>query len=168
MTPPTLHTQRLTLRAPAMADFPAYAAFWASDRAVHMGGPKDTAGAWFWFCHDVAQWALLGHGGLMVEHTASGQTVGQVGLNGGPKFPEPELGWLVYDGHAGQGYATEAAGALRDWAFASLPVDSLVSYTDADNAASIRVAQRLGAVLDEGAPRPDAQDLVWRHARRMQ
>ncbi|MDR7123576.1 GNAT family N-acetyltransferase [Pseudotabrizicola sp. 4114] len=165
MTAPVLHTQRLTLRAPVMADFPAYAAFWASDRVAYMGGPRDAAGAWFWFCHDVAQWALLGHGALMVDHTASGQTVGQVGLNGGPKFPEVELGWLVYQGHAGQGYAAEAAGALRDWAFASLPVPSLVSYIDADNAASIRVAQRLGAVLDTKAPRPDPEDLVWRHAR---
>ncbi|NEX47682.1 GNAT family N-acetyltransferase [Pseudotabrizicola algicola] len=168
MTPPTLHTQRLTLRAPVMADFPAYAAFWASERAVHMGGPKDVAGAWFWFCHEVAQWPLLGHGSLMVDHTAGGQTVGLVGLNGGPKFPEVELGWLVYEGHAGQGYATEAAGALRDWAFDNLGVESLVSYTDADNTASIRVAQRLGAVLDASAVRSDPQDLVWRHARRMQ
>ena len=166
MTPPVLHTQRLTLRAPVMADFPAYAAFWASDRTAYMGGPRDAAGAWFWFCHDVAQWALLGHGALMADLTASGETVGQVGLNGGPKFPETELGWQVYHGHEGQGYATEAAGALRDWAFASLPVPSLVSYIDADNAASIRVAQRLGAALDAAAPRPDPEDLVWRHARR--
>ena len=165
MTPPVLHTQRLTLRPPVMADFAAYAAFWASDRARHMGGPKDASGAWFWFCHDVAQWALLGHGALMIEHRDSGATVGQVGINAGPAFPETELGWFVYAGHEGQGFATEAAGALRDWAFASLPVESLVSYTDAENAASIRVAQRLGAVLDAKAQRLDLQDLVWRHMR---
>lgn len=168
MTPPVLHTQRLTLRAPVIADFPAYAAFWASDRSAYMGGPKDEAGAWFWFCHDVAQWALLGHGALMVDLTVSGTTVGQVGLNGGPKFPETELGWQVYQGNEGQGYATEAAAALRDWAFASLPVDSLVSYTDPYNAASIRVAKRLGAVPDPEALCQDPDDLVWRHTRRTQ
>ncbi|MDO8883203.1 GNAT family N-acetyltransferase, partial [Pseudotabrizicola sp.] len=125
-------------------------------------------GAWFWFCHDVAQWALLGHGALMMDHTASGQTVGQVGINAGPTFPETELGWFVYAGHEAQGYATEGAGALRDWAFASLPVMSLVSYTGSANHASIKVAQRLGATLDANAPRPDPADLVWRHARRIQ
>ena len=39
--------------------------------------------------------------------------------------PEKELGWLVYDGYEGQGYATEAAAALRDWAFNPLGVDRL-------------------------------------------
>ncbi|MFN4155035.1 MAG: GNAT family N-acetyltransferase [Paracoccaceae bacterium] len=165
MTAPVLHTQRLVLRPPVMADFPAYAAFWASERTRYMGGPRDASGAWFWFCHDVAQWALLGHGALMLDHRETGATVGQVGINAGPEFPETELGWFVYAGHEGQGFATEAAGALRDWAFASLPVESLVSYTDADNAASIRVAQRLGAELDAKAPRQDPQDLVWRHVR---
>ncbi|MFN3721469.1 MAG: GNAT family N-acetyltransferase [Paracoccaceae bacterium] len=168
MIPPVLHTQRLTLRAPVMADFPAYAAFWESERTTYMGGPRDAAGAWFWFCHDVAQWALLGHGALMMDHRETGATVGQVGINAGPAFPETELGWFVYAGHEGQGFATESAGALRNWAFATLPLDSLVSYTDAGNAASIRVAQRLGAVLDADAPRPDPEDVVWRHARGMQ
>lgn len=162
---PRLTTERLVLRAPVIGDFPAYAAFWATDRARFMGGPRDTRGAWFCFCHDVAQWALLGHGALMVELAETGETVGQVGLNGGPVFPETELGWMVYDGHEGQGYATEAAFALRAWAFDALGLPTLVSYTDADNYASIAVARRLGAVADDTAPRPDPTDLVWRHNR---
>ncbi|MCP1911683.1 RimJ/RimL family protein N-acetyltransferase [Bradyrhizobium elkanii] len=52
----------------------------------------------------------------MIEVTASKQCVGQVGINHGPLFPEQELGWLLYDG---QGYATEAALALRNWTFAA-------------------------------------------------
>lgn len=168
MTPPTLHTQRLTLRPMRAEDFPAYAAAMASPRAAGMGWPHDARAAWGMFCHDTAGWPLFGHGALMVDLRGKGQTVGQVGVNGGPLFPEPELGWMLYDGAEGQGYATEAAGALRDWAFENLPVASLVSYTDPDNHASIRVAQRLGAVRDEQAPRPEPDDLVWRHSRRMQ
>ena len=56
---PTLHTPRLTLRAPQMADFSAYAAFVTSDRTRFMGGPHDEATAWAWFCNDTAQWPLL-------------------------------------------------------------------------------------------------------------
>jgi RimJ/RimL family protein N-acetyltransferase len=163
MTPPTLHTQRLTLRAPAMADFPAYSQFWASRRSRHMGGPRDTEGAWFWFCHDSAMWALLGHGALMVDRHDTGDTVGLVGINAGPLFPETELGWMLYPNHEGQGFATEAATALRAWAFDTLPVTSLVIYIDPANAASAALALRLGARLDPTATRREPADQVWRH-----
>jgi RimJ/RimL family protein N-acetyltransferase len=160
---PILDTERLTLRAPNMGDFPAYADLMASPRAVHMGGPFDTRAAWSMFCHDVALWQLFGHGGLMIDLKASGECVGQVGINHGPLFPEKELGWLIYDGHEGNGYATEAAAALRDWAFETLRLSSLVSYIDETNAASIAVAERLGAVLDPAAVKQDPEDVVYRH-----
>ena len=67
------------------------------------------------FCHDIAGWALFGHGALTIELRPTGECVGQVGINHGRLFPEKELGWLLYDRHEGQGYATEAAKALRDW-----------------------------------------------------
>ncbi|TPW30060.1 GNAT family N-acetyltransferase [Martelella alba] len=163
---PRLHTKRLILREMVMADFSAYAALMASPRAKGMGGPHDAAAAWHMFCHDMAQWPLLGHGALMVDLAETGECIGQVGISHGPLYPEPELGWFLYDGSEGKGYATEAAGALRDWAFSTLKLETLVSYTDADNAGSIAVARRLGAVLDRQAPRPRPDDLVWRHFRR--
>jgi RimJ/RimL family protein N-acetyltransferase len=137
----------------------------ASPRAKGMGGPFTERDAWGLFCHDTACWTLFGHGALMVDRSDTGETVGQVGINAGPLFPETELGWLLYDGHEGHGFATESAKALRDWAFAHSAVESLVSYTDPDNTASQSVARRLGAVLDTDAPRQDPEDLVWRHPR---
>lgn len=166
MLAPTLTTARLTLRPMRAGDFPAYAALMASPRAAYMGGPYDTAAAWGLFCHDAGCWALFGHGALMMDLRGTGDTVGQVGLNAGPLFPETELGWFVYDGHEGQGYATEGAIALRDWAFAHLPIDSLVSYTHPENTASKAVARRLGAIPDDTAPRQDPEDCVFRHHRR--
>lgn len=160
---PTLTTRRLTLRAPVAEDFPAYARLMASPRARSMGGPFDLRAAWGVFCHDVAQWRLFGHGALMVELTLTGQCLGQVGINHGPLFPEKELGWLLYDGHEGQGYATEAARALRQWAFETLGLRSLVSYVDPRNDRSIAVARRLGAIPDPEAPRQDPGDIVFRH-----
>jgi len=165
MTTPTLHTKRLVLRPLTMADYPAYAAMQMSDRAVFVGGPYGPKGAWGEFCHEVASWSLFGHGGLAVCRNDDGAVVGTVQINNGPLYPETELGWQLYEGFEGKGYATEAAAALRDWAFARLPVDSLVSYTDPNNLASQAVARRLGAVLDSDAPRQDPEDLVWRHIR---
>ena len=161
---PTLQTQRLTLRPMTEADFPAYAAFLASPRSRWMGGPLTTREAWGMFCHDIACWPLFGHGALMIALSANGACIGQVGINAGPLFPEKELGWLLYDGHEGQGYATEAARAMLDWAARTLRLSGLVSYVDPGNAASIAVAERLGAVRDARADRPDPEDLVYRHA----
>jgi RimJ/RimL family protein N-acetyltransferase len=166
MTVPTLTTARLTLRAPVAADFPAYAALMASPRSAGMGGPFDERETWGIFCHEIACWQLFGHGGLTITRNDTGEAVGMVEINAGPLFPEPELGWQLYDGHEGQGFATEAARAMLDWAFATLPLQSLVSYTGPDNVASQAVARRLGAVIDPDAPVQDEGDIVWRHHRR--
>jgi RimJ/RimL family protein N-acetyltransferase len=162
MTAPTLHTARLTLRPPRMEDFPAYRTFLMSDRARYMGGPHDAPMAWNWFCNDTAQWPLLGMGALMI--TEGGAAIGQVAVCHGPIFPEPELGWFLYGGHEGVGYATEAATAMRDWAFGTRGLTTLVSYVDPVNAASARVALRLGAVIDPAAATPDNDPCtVYRH-----
>lgn len=163
---PTLATERLILRPMQLADFVAYAAMLASPRSAFMGGPFDRRGAWGMFCHDIACWELFGHGALMLELRADGVCVGQVGINHGPLFPEKELGWMLYEGFEGRGYATEGAAALRDWAFGTLGLATLVSYFDPANAASIAVAERLGAVRDADADVQDAGDLVFRHVRR--
>jgi len=92
---PTLRTERLVVRAPAILDFAAYGELMASPRSAYMGGPFDQRGAWLSFCHDVALWPLLGHGALMMDRLSDGTCIGQVGINHGPLFPEKELGWLA-------------------------------------------------------------------------
>jgi RimJ/RimL family protein N-acetyltransferase len=160
---PTLTTERPVLRPPVAADFPACAAFLASPRATHMGGPFGRRTAWGLFCHDVACWELFGHGGLMIDMRVTGICVGKAAINDGPLFPEKELGWQLYDGHEGHGYATEAAAALLAWAVRELGLDRLVSYVHPANPASAAVAARLGARLDADASRPNPDDLVYRH-----
>ena len=161
----TITTDRLTLRPAVFSDFADYRAFLASPRSLGMGGPYDTRAAWGMFCHDIACWHLFGHGCLMIEVTGTGACIGQVGISHGPLFPEKELGWLVYEGHEGRGYATEAALAMRDWAFGALQLATLVSYVDPLNTRSGAVAQRLGGVLDPEAVGQDPEDLVYRYRR---
>lgn len=165
MTIPTLETPRLILRAPRMDDLAAYAALMASPRAIYMGGPFDELGAWRMFCQDIALWTIYGHGALMIDLRSTGTCIGQVGINHGPLFPEKELGWLLYDGFEGFGYATEAATALRDWAFATLNLPTLVSYFDPENHRSMAVSARLGGVRDDSAPVQDEGDVVFRYRR---
>ncbi len=160
---PVLATERLLLRPMRFDDFDTYCALMTSPRAVYMGGPFDLRAAWGMFANDAVQWQFFGHGCLMIERCADGAVLGQVGINHGPLFPEKELGWLLYDGFEGQGYAFEAASAMRDWAFSALGLVSLVSYCDPGNARSIALARKLGGVPDPDAPRQDPEDLVFRH-----
>lgn len=161
----TLQTARLRLRPATMADFPAYCTFVTSDRARWMGGPHKPETAWAWFCNDVAQWALLDMGGLIV--TRDGRAIGQVALCDNPEFPEPELGWFLFSAaDEGQGHAAEAASALRDWALGPRGLATIVAYVDPANARSRRLAERLGARLDPSAATPAAMDtLVYRWGR---
>jgi [ribosomal protein S5]-alanine N-acetyltransferase len=62
-------------------------------------------------------------------------------IGGGPYI---EIGWRFARPHWNQGYATEAAVALRDLAFAKLQLPQLACIVDVQNAASLRVAQKLG------------------------
>lgn len=160
---PTLTTERLVLRAQRAADFEPFAALLASDRSKWMGGPCSRKDAWLWFAADSGGWSLSGCGGWTIERRSDGAVVGQVGCNKPDFFPEVELGWLLYDGFEGHGYAAEAASAVRDWAFGPRDLPTLVSYVSPGNDASIRLAERLGAIRDPMAPRPDPEDLVFRH-----
>ncbi|MFC3168065.1 GNAT family N-acetyltransferase [Paracoccus fontiphilus] len=160
---PSLTTARLTLRPMIYDDWEPYSAMMLSDRARHMGGPFTKPAAWGIFCADHAQWDLFGCGALMIEDRETGDLLGQVGINSGPLFPEQELGWLVFAGAEGRGYAYEAASALRDWARRERRLSTLVSYVSPENKRSRSLAERLGAVLDDQAERQDPTDLVFRH-----
>jgi RimJ/RimL family protein N-acetyltransferase len=161
---PIIETDRLSLREPIIEDWPSFAEVMTSDRARYMGGPFTLGAAWGVFCHGIALWQLFCVGNLSIELRKTKQYVGQIEINQGPRFPEPELGWQLNAEAEGKGYAFEAAIAMRDWAFQARKMKTLVSYIDSDNRRSIRLAERLGATIDEHARKQDPDDLVYRHA----
>lgn len=61
---------------------------------------------------------------------------------------EWEIGWAVEPGEWGRGYATEAAWTVMDWAFRELKAHRIVAFCHADNAASVRVMEKLGMHMD--------------------
>jgi RimJ/RimL family protein N-acetyltransferase len=74
--------------------------------------------------------------------------IGYVGLSI-PRFeahftPCTEIGWRLDREHWGQGYATEAAKAVCKFAFESLDLKEIVSFTSTINLRSRRVMERLG------------------------
>ena len=69
---------------------------------------------------------------------------GRPGVNDIEASDAVELGWTVFEGYRGRGYATEVTRALMDWAAASHGVSRFISSTTPDNAASLRVHEKLG------------------------
>ena len=57
---------------------------------------------------------------------------------------EIEIGYRLARAHWGQGYATEAVTAVRDYAFAALEMPRLIALIDPANTTSIRVAEKAG------------------------
>ncbi|KUF09451.1 GNAT family N-acetyltransferase [Pseudoponticoccus marisrubri] len=166
MPAPILHTPRLTLRPHLRSDMDTFWTFFQGDRAGYVSAPATRSQLWYGFASEVGSWDLMGHGGWGVD-LKDGTFIGQVAIGQPPHFPELEIGWIVFDGHEGQGYAQEAATAALHWAWGALPIDTLVSYIHPGNTRSIALAERLGAQHDPDAPRPDgetpAETLVYRH-----
>ena len=162
---PTLHTDRLTLRGPLLSDYPAFEAYWASDRCAYTGGRKAPPAAWDDFAAAFGLWLFYGYGCWSVEDRATGQFAGLMGINRPAHFPEAEIGWIFMPQAEGKGYARESGRAALDWIWANTTLPSLVSYIDPENSRSLRLATRLGAVNDPQAARPHREDLVYRHRR---
>jgi RimJ/RimL family protein N-acetyltransferase len=160
---PVIETERLRLRPHRLEDFAPFAAFYASDAARFIGGPLSAERAWHAFAADVGAWDLLGSGAWGLEEKATGALAGQLAANRAPHFPEPEIGWILLPGFEGRGYATEAARAVRDFAYRALGWETAVSYVDPCNCRSIALARRLGCTEDGAAEPLHRGDIVFRH-----
>jgi RimJ/RimL family protein N-acetyltransferase len=92
---------------------------------------------------------------VVVERTADGAFLGWCALaRWNPEFRSAALGYCLAEAAWGQGYATEAAGAVLTWAFATLDLNRVQAETDTRNVASARVLEKLGFV-HEGTLRED-------------
>lgn len=164
---PVLQTERLTLRGPEAADWPAFRDYFASDRSAYTGGPKDEKQAWTIFAAEFGHWTIHGFGMWTValkDGTPVGPTpIGLVGCWYPAGWPEREIGWLMWDGFEGQGFAAEAAIAARTQCYGPLNWTTAVSYIHRDNARSIALANRLGCIRDAAAIHPNPDALVYRH-----
>ncbi|HEY0212304.1 MAG TPA: GNAT family N-acetyltransferase [Paenirhodobacter sp.] len=161
---PVITTDRLVLRAPGAEDLPSVYDFYDGDRSRFVGGPCSHEQAWRAWSMEIGHWALRGYGRWAVETQATGEIVGMVGIFNPEGWPEPEIGWDLFNGHEGHGYATEAARAARAYAYDTLGMNTIISLTRLANTQSAAVAQRLGATL-EGTFQHERHGMmnVWRH-----
>lgn len=148
----TLETARLRLRPFAVTDFEAFAGMCADPEVVRYLGdglPIGRTRAWFEMAAHVGHWQLLGFGEWAAEEIATGKFVGRIGLQRPDGWPDTEVGWVLAREHWGKGYAIEGGRAALDYAFQQLGAARVISMIHPDNAASIRVAERLGETFSQ-------------------
>jgi ribosomal-protein-alanine N-acetyltransferase len=81
---------------------------------------------------------------LVVSH-GEGAAVGSVAFGGKPDAAGAVLiGYAMYPGHEGHGYATEAVRALVEWAFTQPGVKTVRALAPVWNTPAVHVAEKVG------------------------
>ena len=145
---PTLETDRLVLRPFVEADAAALFEVSQDPEVMRFIGDRTIPSmedCWRAVATWLGHWQIRGYGPLAVVDRESGRFIGRVSLWYPYGWPAPELGYMFGRDAWGRGYATEAAGAALDWAFAHVTdLDDWISLIDPANAASVRVVTKLG------------------------
>src|SRR3954465_10191091 len=157
----SLDTDRLLLRAPVAEDADALAPMYADPEVMRYVGDGRTltrAETERSVRRMIERWEADGFGLFTTVRKEDGAVIGRVGLlvwntetwepttraAGGNGPTEVEVGYTLGRDFWGQGFATEAAAAARDYALGELGAKRLIALIIHGNAASERVARKLG------------------------
>ncbi len=162
---PVLTTERLTLRGPKESDAEAVIAFFAdAERSEGFGGPLSRQDAWRWWGLMIGHWVVRGYSYWTVTETGNDTPLGIVGIWNPDGWPEPEIGWVMFEGSEGKGIAYEAAMEVRRYAYAELGFTTLTSNIVPGNDRSAALATRMGAVHERTYENPHmGLDRLFRH-----
>ena len=172
--PPVLRTARLVMDRHRPEDLGDSAAIYADAALMrHNNGGKVSTRteSWARVLRFAGSWSLVGFGYWAVREARSGRFVGDVGFSDlrrdivPPLDGIPEIGWALAAWAHGNGYATEAALAALRWADAVLPHPDTVCLIDPENAASLRVAAKVGYAAN-GRGRLEAAEMIILRRRR--
>ncbi|MAK65352.1 MAG: GNAT family N-acetyltransferase [Maricaulis sp.] len=142
----TLETERLILRQPDLSDFEPLCDMMADEETTRfIGGVQTPPLVWRSLCGIVGHWELRGYGFFSVIEKSSGTWLGRIGPWYPHGWPQPEVGWSLNRASWRKGYAAEAAQATLDWVFDTLGWEDVIHLIDAQNVASMGVAQKMGS-----------------------
>lgn len=145
-----LETPRLLLREFVPDDADALARILSDPETMrYYPAPYDRPGVEQWIARNCERYRIDGVGLWAVVLKAGGELIGDSGIALQQVEGEPlyEIGYHLRRDFWGQGLATEAAVACRDWAFQHLKSDRLISLIRPENIPSRRVAERNGMTI---------------------
>jgi [ribosomal protein S5]-alanine N-acetyltransferase len=142
-------TKRLLLRPFHIRDAEPLVRVFGDPEVMRFGDgvqSKEWIQAWLRTCleHYYPAW---GFGPYAVVERNNPEVIGYCGLFFFPDLggqAEVEIGYRLARSAWGKGYATEAARAVRDYAFNTLALERLIAIIEPSNLASIRVAEKIG------------------------
>ncbi|MEO1149041.1 MAG: GNAT family N-acetyltransferase [Cyanobacteria bacterium J06638_22] len=152
-----METERLLLREMGLQDIDALLMTFSDAEAMRFyPKPFDREMMQAWVEWNMQGYAERGFGLWTIVLKESGEVIGDCGLV--PQqiegVEEVEIGYHVRRDLWGQGLATEAAQACREYGFHQLGRDRLISLIHPANMASRRVAEKNGMTL--------VKEFVWR------
>jgi RimJ/RimL family protein N-acetyltransferase len=166
-----VETERLILRRPKKSDARALLEAYSNPevmRFIGSGETLDLERTRTWLDRALRRWKADGFGHHVVERKEDGLVLGRAGfLVWNPDTWETgtlaelgeqsvvELGWMLAQEHWGNGYAVEAAAALRDHGFRELGFERLISLIIRGNERSERVAEKIGSRYVRDVSRDD-------------
>jgi RimJ/RimL family protein N-acetyltransferase len=160
-----LDTPRLILREFSPNDGDALGAVLSDPETMRFyPAPLDRAGVEEWIARNLRRYAKDGHGLWAMVLKTTGELIGDCGLTVQPVdgTDEIEIGYHVRRDCWGQGLATEAARACRDYGFAQLPVDRIISLIRPENQPSRRVAEKNGMTIWKEVIRKGIPHVVYK------
>ena len=149
---PTLETPRLRLRPHRPDDFDNSFALWSDPLVFRYisGRPSSREEVWARLLRYTGHWLWMRFGFWAVEEKQSGSFVGEVGYaeqmrDITPSLAGiPEMGWVLLPIFHGRGYGLEAVLAAQTWFAGEFPSTQTCCIIDSANAASIRLAEKIG------------------------
>ena len=145
---PIVETERLALRHFEPGDLDALAPIMADPRVMRFSksGPHTRQRTREMIRRCLDSYAKHGFGLWAVVHKDDNKLIGYCGLIAQQidGQQESEIGYRLDPSYWGRGLATEAARATRDHAFGHLGLTRLISIIEAENVASVRVAEKNG------------------------
>jgi len=160
-----LETERLSLRPYRREDIDdLHAMFSDPEHMRFYPKPFNREGTRTWVERQLDGYQTRGFALWIVEDRRTGEFIGTAGpaLLQVEGADEVEIGWHTKRDHWGQGIAVEAGTAARDWAFANLGVDHLISLVRPENGQSRRVAAKIGMLVDREVDYKGLRHLVYR------
>jgi RimJ/RimL family protein N-acetyltransferase len=120
----------------------------------HYPAPVDRIGVKEWIERNRRRYAEDGVGLWAMVLKSSEKMIGDCGIIRQQVDGESlyEIGYHLRRDVWRQGLATEAAVACREWGFANLPVDRIISLIRPENLPSCRVAERNGMTIWKEVP----------------
>ena len=144
---PVISTERLVLRKMTQDDAGNLLEIFSDPVAMkYYPSTKNEHETMDWITWTEKNYHEYGVGLWIVEDKLTGEFLGQCGIV--PQevdgVIEMEIGYLFVRRFWGNGYATEAALACKNFGFDHLKLNKLVSLTDVHNIPSTKVAERIG------------------------